>query len=100
MAVTLGVEPLAMTLVLVQDADFVCTLVSQDGDWPGTAVLSIEVGDAAWSATLAGTEARFNVDKAVVNPVIDVAPRRFRLLYTDGDTDLVWGSGSVVCRRG
>jgi hypothetical protein len=100
--IILGVTPRPMVLDLDADADFVCTLVAQDGDWPPTATISIEVADQTWTATLAGPEARFNVDKAQVQAVIDQVGdqlARFKLLYVDGDTELTWGRGPVRVTR-
>lgn len=97
--VRLGAVPQQFALALTEDADFVCTLLSQDGDWPVAAVIAIEVADQEWVATLAGPEARFNVDKADVATVIAASPTKFRLTYTEGDADLVWGAGPVVIYR-
>lgn len=99
MTVTLGAVPQQMTLALVEGGDFVCTLVSGDGDWPATAQVAIDVGGQTWAGTLAGADARFDVDKALVATVIAAKPRRFTLRYVDGTTDLTWGVGPVVITR-
>jgi predicted ThiF/HesA family dinucleotide-utilizing enzyme len=99
-SVTLGSAPASMSLLLVPGADFVCTLVSQDGTWPATAAIAIEVADATWEATVSGTDAVFNVDQAQVNAVIAQDPNRFKLWYTDGTTRLLWGSGLVSVHSG
>lgn len=98
-SVKLGYSPTSMTLALAEGSDFVTTLVSQDGDWPGTAVITIEVGSDTWTATLATNEARFNVDQVDVDAVIAERPNRFRLWYTDGGTRLLWGTGPVTVSR-
>jgi hypothetical protein len=98
-SVKLGYSPTSMTLALAQGGDFVTTLVSQDGNWPGTAVITIEVADATWTATLVTNEARFNVDQADVDAVIAKNPSKFRLWYTDGATRLLWGTGPVTVSR-
>lgn len=94
--VTLGYSPTQMRLLLTAGADFVTTLVSQDGDWPATAAITIEVGTATWTATLTGPEARFDVDQTEVDAVIAQTPRSFRLWYTDGEARLMWGRGPVL----
>lgn len=99
MSLTLGTRHLSMTLSLTEGADFTCTLVSEDGDWPATAVIGIKVGDTTWAAALAGTEATFSVDKAQVQAVIDSGARYFRLICTDGTYDAVWGQGSISVTR-
>lgn len=100
MSVKLGYSPASMTLTLTEGGDFVTTLVSQDGDWPVTAVISIEVGAATWIATLSTNEARFNVDQIEVDAVVAEEPRSFSLWYVDGETRLLWGRGPVVVVRG
>lgn len=97
--VRLGYSPTHMTLTLAEGGDFVTTLVSQDGDWPATAVITIEVGTAEWTATLVDNEARFSVDQVEVDAVIAESAKTFRLWYTDGDTRLLWGSGPVTVSR-
>lgn len=99
MSVQLGTTPEQMTLALTEGADFVCTLVSNDGAWPVGAVVAITVAGTTWTATIVGSEARFNVDKAAVDTVIGTTPRTFRLTYTEGAADLVWGRGAVVVTR-
>lgn len=99
MSVQLGYSPTPMSLTLSPGSDFVTTLVSQDGNWPTTAVISIEVGDATWTATLNLTEARFEVDQVAVDAVIAAKPTRFALWYEDGTTRLLWGTGPVVVPR-
>lgn len=97
--ITLGSRPVAMSLLLVAGGDFVCTLTSQDGDWPATATITLEVAGTTWTAALAGPEATFNVDQDDVDTVIEAKPTRFKLWYTDGGTHILWGAGSVVVHR-
>jgi hypothetical protein len=97
MTVALGSAPESMRLVLTSGADFICTIVSNDGDWPSGAVIAIETEYTVWTATIVGPEARFNVDKDEVDALIAQKPRRFRLAYAEGTADLVWGSGLVSC---
>lgn len=96
--IQLGFSPVSMTLALANSADFVTTLQSQDGDFPTSAAISIEVGTSTWTATIVGNEARFNVDQTEVDVVIAQSPRHFRLWYVDGETRLLWGSGTVLVR--
>jgi len=97
----LGSGPLPLHVTLTQDGDFICVIESQDGDWPGTAVISILFNDddvTTWTATLSTVDATFDVDKIEVNALIDKGPTRARLRYVDGSTDLIWAQGSVSVR--
>lgn len=102
MTLKLGVTPVSMALELTEDGDFVSTIVSDDGDWnPGTEI-AVEVGEARWLATILGTDARWEIDKSEVNAVLFDAdgnktpPEKWRLMYKDGDADLVWARGGVI----
>lgn len=104
-SVVLGAAPESLTLVLVDDADFVSGLDSADGDWPTGAAIALTFNDTArttWAAAIDGAHADWNVDKAAVSALIDDlgnAPR-VRLTYTEGDVDLIWATGTVSIRRG
>lgn len=95
MPITLGAAPQTMTLVLVEDSDFVAVLTTADPSWPVGVGIAIKVGAATWNATIVGNEARFEVDKAAVNTVIAGAPTTFVLTYVEGTTELTWGAGKV-----
>lgn len=94
--ITLGASPVHIDLELVPNGMFVCTLESEEGDWPATASITIEIGDAIWAAWLEGTEARFEVSTEDVETVIDQHPTRYMLWYTDGGIRLPWAAGSVT----
>lgn len=106
MALSLGGEPLPLFVKLNEHKDFICTLASQDADWPDGAVIALEFGDddaTTWAAEIDGPDASWNVDKAVVDALIgrldSSAKRRARLSYTEGSTDLPWAQGSVQIIR-
>lgn len=107
-SLTLGSAVDTLAVRLTEDADYVTGIDSLDGDWPGTAVVSLVFNDTPtapatdpteWVATVVGDAISWNVDKAEVNALIARLPEgtkaRARLLYVDGSTDLVWAQGSV-----
>lgn len=101
MALTLGSEVDSLTVRLSQDADFVSGLDSQDGNWPGGAIIRLEFSDGTtWDATLNAAAADWNVDKAAVNTLITALAGRgkVRLRYIQGSTDLTWAQGNVTVR--
>lgn len=96
MSVSLGTVPDTLAVHLVTGGDFIATLTNQGGDWATGAVVTLVFGDDAattWTATIAGADATFNVDKAIADPI----PHRTsaELRYTLGDVDQVWARGSV-----
>jgi hypothetical protein len=98
--VTLGVVPKSMNLLLVPGADWVCNLRSQGDPWPATAVITIEIADTVWTATISDTTATFNIDQTEVDAIIALGPTRFSLWYTDGPSRLPWATGPVRVHRG
>lgn len=97
---SLGQTPHRMTLVLSPDADFVATLTRSDGvDWPvGTSIELVVDENTPWAATVTGPSASWEIDEAVVGPVIAADPQRARLYHTIGDQRVMWASGPVAVR--
>ena len=103
MSFVLGTPPVPMTVVLPSDADFVSSMTSTTGSWPGTGV-TLEILDrtgatiASWDADISGAVASWDVPAATVAPVIAARPATARLHYYDTDgSDLLWAkSNSVV----
>lgn len=94
-------KPEELRVGLVAGADFIRTLESEDGDWPGTAVIKLIFNDTdatTWTATIAGADATWNIDKAVVDALIADAPTRAKVTYVDGPVDLLWAVGGVTLR--
>lgn len=100
MSFTLGATPQPMSVVLPRDADFVASMTSTTGVWPGTGE-TLKLFDAAgvqvasWVAVIAGATASWNIAAATVAGVIAVNPRTARLHHAEGGNDLVWAAGSV-----
>lgn len=96
----LGNQPLPMSVTLIRGGDFVTSLVRTDGDdWPDTAGAHLDFDDddaTSWVATVAGPAISWAVDKVDVAALIERSPQNARLFYIDGDTDLVWGVGTVI----
>lgn len=99
MTTQLGIKPIPMDLNLTEGADFLSTLVSQEGAWPDGVEIAISVAGQRWTAEIDGAEARFNIDKDLVADAIAARPPKFMLLYKDGDAELAWGIGPVVVAR-
>jgi hypothetical protein len=94
----LGSAPTGLTVRLVRGSDFVAGIDSNEGDWPVGVTIRLVFNDAGattWDATVSGAAADWNVDKAAVDTLITASPKRVRLLYVDGTTDLVWAQGDV-----
>lgn len=93
----LATEPLEVWLAA--GGDFVCTLRTDDeSNWPGGTNITLLVGALTWTATVAGMDATFSVDKSVTDTVTARTPAK--LIYTNGSTDTVWAVGMVVRRDG
>lgn len=91
--IQLGSKPEPMRLFLSTGADFTTTLRLNEA-WPGGSSVALVVGTLTWTATIAGTDAIFNVDKAVTDGVADGTA--VRLVYTNASSDAVWARGTVV----
>lgn len=98
MTFTLGNTPQDMVVQIAEGADFVSTIRRDDGDWPDGIVIELRIGDTTWPSTIVGDEARWNVDKDIVAPVLDNAFAPARLYYIDGDTELLWAKGGLDIR--
>lgn len=102
MTIQLGTIPENLRVHLAADADFVASMTSTTGTWPGTGV-TLELIDpmgtvvASWPATISGAVASWDVDAAEVAPVVAAGVRTARLHYTDSaGSDLLWARGSVT----
>jgi hypothetical protein len=102
MTITLGSVPESLRVELTRGGDFIQTLESEDAegvavDWVDGEVVTLvfDTGDV-WAATLSTNEATWNVDKAVVEALLDDGARRVMLLYTADGADLPWAKGSVA----
>lgn len=98
-----GYVPTPLTVHLTSDADFIQTLTAVDA-FPDGTVITLLIGPVgaspgqatAWTATVSGTTATFDVDKAQVLALGPGTQLRAELTYTDGaGVDLTWMLGSV-----
>lgn len=100
MSFTLGAAPQPMSVVLPRDADFVASMTSTTGVWPGTGE-TLKMFDAAgtqvasWAAVIAGATASWTVDTLVVVAVIAAGARTARLHHFEDGNDLAWAAGGV-----
>lgn len=97
---TLGQTPHQMTVVLSPGADFVATLIRSDGeDWPtGTAVdLVIDAGTPL-AAVVTGPNVAWDIDSAVLDPIIAGHPKKARLYHTLAGDTVLWALGTVVVK--
>lgn len=101
MTFTLGTKPDTLAVSISQGADFNTTLHNTAGNWSGTASIQLRFGSdptalvATWTATIAGADATFAIDKATVQTVYNSSDRNVRLWYVDGTDDVCWATGSV-----
>lgn len=96
----LGQAPHRVTVVLASGSDFVATLTRSDNAaWPeGTSVELVIDNHPAWPATVDGASVNWEVDEAVVGPVIAAGPKRAKLYHTLGTARMMWATGPVVVR--
>ncbi len=100
MSFTLGARPLAMDMVLPRDADFVATLTSTTGVWPGDALTLVLLDGTgtqidSWDADIAGPTASFTVAQATVAAAITAGARTVRAHTVENGVDQLWASGPV-----
>ena len=90
----LGSSPARLGVHLATGADFLCTLRSNPTPWAEGTVITLVFGAQTWTATIAGNDAVFSVDKATA----DLIPQgtKARLVATNGTTDQVLALGRVV----
>jgi hypothetical protein len=101
MALQLGLTPDDLTVTLARDADFIASLVSIDQNTgvevdylAGTEIYLILNGTERWDATVAGNSADWNIDKALVNALINSGGQRNAVLYyVNGTTEQMWAKG-------
>lgn len=90
----LGARPDVLRVRLTEGADFYC-VVRLNEDWPVGTTLTLVLPSAAWSASISGADATFNVDKDTW-PTVANNGDEARLVYTNGTTDRVFAVGTVV----
>lgn len=95
-----GIKPRPLGMHLTTDADFYLTRTLRDKatgtpvSWnPGTVVKFVFDSGTAWTATIVGAVATFDVDKAVANTIADGTGVRFVVI--DGTRDMVLEIGKV-----
>ena len=90
----LGLEPEDLTVHLTTGADFKSTVVLAGG-WPTGASLKLEFeGGTIWTATISGTDAVFDEDKAVADLI--ASGTAVALKYVLDTSEQTWATGSVV----
>lgn len=100
MAINLGYVPIPLTVTLVTDGDFLSTLVAST-PWPAGTMIQLRFATTAdtptvWAATVAGTNAAWDVPAATVNTLLGLQPGQVVLRYAEADgTSIVWGKGTV-----
>lgn len=111
----LGDEREQLEVRLCRDDDFTATIQLQAGprnpdglaegapiDWPaGTRVWLWVRGHAAavaqqWEATVDGPYLRWDVDRALIDPIPARATARLIVDYGDGRGNFIWAKGQVV----
>lgn len=96
-SIALGQIPDDLAITLVRGADFIASISTRDSsDWPDGLIVTVAFDDedsTVFTADVTGPTIAFDVDKAIVETLIDATPRLARLFYIDGDTDLLWAVG-------
>lgn len=89
-----------MTVVLSTGADFVATLTRSDNVvWPaGTSVQLVIDDHPPWDATVDGASLNWEIDEAIVAPVIAAGPKIAKLYHILGTAKTMWATGPVVVR--
>lgn len=101
---TLGTDPDGLTVKVAQGVDFNNGFDSIDGPWPVGAQISLVFKNGTeWPATIDGYAVDWRVDKAQVDALLATLPQdeasEVRLMYRDGDADLLWAEGWLEVRR-
>lgn len=97
MTFTLGRAPEKLRVVVSADGDFISGIRRADGtDWPVGTSLILDFGGTEWPSVNTADLALWSVDAAQVDALIAARPRRAQLWFVDGETRLLWASGSLV----
>lgn len=95
----LGYEPVALTVSVALDTDFVAVLTADPawGDGTGVALQFLSGGAVTftWNATVTGGDASWNVPAVTVTELINSTSREARLLETAGAVSVVRAKGTV-----
>lgn len=98
-SLTLGVEPIRLSVLLVPRATFWCTLRSTDGDWPYGSKVTLYIDDRPFDAVLDGAIASWKIDAATVAELIATNPSECSLFLTTQDGEVIpWAQGQVRVR--
>lgn len=94
--IVLGSTPEEIEVVLTRNADFFCTLITEDGtDWPAGVDIRLILGATSFDAVIVGDEASFSIQESEVNDLIDARVAKAKLMYIEGTSDICWGVGVV-----
>lgn len=96
MKVQLGNTPQRLQVNLTRDSAFYADIINDDGLWEDCTI-SLQLGIQVWNAQLDGEHARFAIDAAEVNTVIESGQRTATLTYNQAET-IVWARGEVFVR--
>lgn len=90
--IVIGNRPAPLRVVLTTGSDFYRVLRYADG-WPAGATLSLVLPTTTWTASISGTDATFNVARAVADMIEDGTAAQ--LIYTADGRRSVWADGKV-----
>lgn len=95
--IVLGATPASLEVVLTSNADFFCTLETEDlTDWPVGVQIKLILDDQEFLATIVGPDANIAIDSTVVNTLISKRVRHAKLMYIDGPAEICWALGGVI----
>jgi len=99
--ITLGSAGEDLQVVIPVGASFVTTLTAST-PWPNGTVIELHLMNSltdtptVWSATVAGSDATFNISASQVQAVVDARLSIARLLYNPaGSGALLWAHGTT-----
>ena len=95
--VVLGATPASLEVVLTSNADFFCTLETEDlSNWPAGIQIKLILDTQEFLASIVGPDANIAIDSADVNTLISKRVRHAKLMYIDGAAEICWAVGVVV----
>lgn len=100
MAVTMGIEPDSLQVVVQAGAAWVQEMTLDAASWEAGESLELRFSDGTtWPATLAGSSARWDQSASSVASLVAATPARAKLWYvTAAGEPFVWADGKVAVR--
>lgn len=96
MSVILGRPPEKLKVTVSPGSIFASSIRRADGQsWREGVQLVLDFGTVEWTAQTSGDLALWGESAAEVDAMLATRPRGVKLWYVDGDTRVLWASGSL-----